>query len=454
MSTLLDADAGAPTVFAPPPLSRPAAATPEAPPVPERWADLGLGREAVADLALKTLYAQGAQAGQRLAELLAIPFGLLDEVLLPLQQRRMVEVRSAGGHARPAYVFDLSGPGRERAREALAQSGYVGPAPVPLAAYAAWSERQSVRQVRLTRARMEEGLGHIVLPPAVIDTLGPAINSARSVFLHGDPGNGKTLLAQAAADLMGGAVYVPHAIDVDGYTVLLHDPVFHVPADEPETDAPTHALWRAERAEFDRRWARVRRPVITTGGELTLDQLELQHDGEARVFLAPVQMKANGGVLILEDFGRQRVPPRDLLNRWIVPLELHRDYLAIPGGRKFPVPFDCLLIITTNLPPRALVDEAFLRRIHYKIRLEDPTPEQYREIFRRCCAERGVAYRDAGPEYVYREVYARGTHPRACHPRDILDHLCDAAAFLELDAELSEPLMARACGSYFLPGEA
>lgn len=424
---------------------------PDAPPSPETLADTGLTAEAVSGLVLKILYVRGARTGKDLHEAVRIPFPLIDDLLQDLQQRQLAEVRSASGAGRGGYLFDLTDKGRARAREAMASCQYVGPAPVPLDAYRRWVEKQSVRGVRVTRDTIRRGFSHLVLEPGFVEKLGPAINSAKSMFLYGDSGNGKTNMAESIAKMLGGDVYVPHAVDVDGQTVTVHDPVVHGAADaEPEEDADGPD-WLAEAPRWDRRYARVARPVVFTGGELTLEQLDLEFDPVTKVYQAPFQMKANGGILIIDDFGRQRVRPRDLLNRWIVPLEKRIDFLTLHTGHKFPVPFDCLLIFATNLDPTELVDEAFLRRIHYKILVPDPTREQYEQIFRRCCVSRGIRFDPAAVEYVH-EAYYRpwSIEPRSCHPRDLLDHLVDAARFLQIEPELSTPLLDRACQSYFL----
>jgi predicted ATPase with chaperone activity len=428
------------------------------PSVPETVEATGLSAEFIVDLLIKTLYVQGGRTGQHLTEAVKLPFAFVDDQLLSLQQRRLVEVRGTTGHSRGGYLFDLTGAGRERAREALASSQYVGPAPVPLLQYRSWVEKQTIRNVHVTREVVRGGFQNMVLSDAVRDVLGPAINSSKSLFLYGAPGNGKTLIAETISHLLGGDIYVPYAVEIEGQIMVVYDPVYHHEIVEPEPDravdlAPTQGepAWLRTAPDYDRRYIRVRRPVVLTGGELTLEQLDLQYDTHAKMYQAPFQLKANGGVLILDDFGRQRVPPKDLLNRWIVPLEKRIDFLTLHTGGKFPVPFDCLLIMATNLEPSQLVEEAFLRRIHYKIMIEGPNPEQYAEIFARCCADRGIAYDRASIDFIYREYYGRlGIHPRACHPRDILDHLVDIARFYETTAVLSDDIVDRACKSYFL----
>jgi hypothetical protein len=423
-----------------------------APPVPQTLAATGLSSEALSDMILKTIYAQGSRSGMELHEVIRLPFPLLDDRLLDLQQRLFVEVRAAHGTGRGGYVYELSNKGRERAREAMETNQYVGPAPVPLEHYRAWVEAQSIRRVTVTRDRIRSGFSHLVLDPRFLEQLGPAINSAKSMFLYGDAGNGKTNLAESIARLLGGDIFVPHAVLVDGQIMVIHDPVYHRARPEPGAEPPGEGpTWLRAAPAYDRRFAHVSRPVVFTGGELTLDQLDLEYDPHTRISQAPFQVKANGGVLIIDDFGRQRVEPRDLLNRWIVPLEKRVDFLTLHTGHKFPVPFDCLLIFATNLDPLDLVDEAFLRRIHYKIHVPSPTYLEYEQIFRRCCVARQLPFRSDRVRYVHERYYQRlGLEPRGCHPRDILDHLGDSARYLENEPELTEELLDRACASYFL----
>jgi predicted ATPase with chaperone activity len=422
------------------------------PPAPTSLAETGLSAEAIAELILKVLYVQGAQTGQQITETVCLPFDIVDEQIASLQSRRFIEVVRTAGPARGNYIFDVAGTGRERASAAIEASQYVGAAPVPLPAYRKWVEGQSIRNVHAGREQIRRGFSHLVLAEDVLESLGPAINSASSLFLYGDPGNGKTVIAEAIAGLLGGDIYIPYAIEVGGQVMVLFDPVHHRPVDERRPAAEDDASpWLHRGANHDRRYVRIRRPVIFVGGELSLEQLDLQYDAFTKIYQAPFQLKAGGGVLIIDDFGRQLVPPRDLLNRWIVPLEKRVDFLTLHTGVKFPVPFDCLLVFATNLNPHDLVDEAFLRRIQYKINIHGPDPEAYRDIFRHVCENNGVRYDPAAVDFIFERYYEeRGIPPRACHPRDIIDHLLHAARYEQREPRFTLDLLERACHSYFL----
>ena len=420
------------------------------PPAPEKLEDTGLSADAIRDLLLKVLYVQGGRTGQYLADFLRLPFPLADEELLTLQHRRFIEVRGTKAPHRGSYEFDLGSEGRDRAKAALEASQYVGPVPVPLSQYSKWIHAQSVRNAHVTQESLRAGFGHLVLDPSIFEILGPAVNSSKSIFLYGHPGNGKTAIAEAVSRMLGGELYLPYAVDVDGQIMMVYDPVHHEELEPNDEVTGIDSLWKSGPV-YDRRYARIKRPVVLTGGELTLDQLDLRYDPFTKLYQAPFQVKANGGVLIVDDFGRQRVPPRDLLNRWIVPLEKRIDFLTLHTGGKFPVPFDCLLIFATNLDPAELVEEAFLRRIHYKIPVVDPTREQYEDIFRRQCQAQGVSYTPDAVNYVFAEFYHKlGIPPRGCHPRDLIAHVADIAKYREIRPELTQELLEGACRSYFL----
>ncbi len=422
----------------------------DAPPPIRSIEDTGLTREAVVELLLKTLYVQGARQGEHLADTLRLPYAVLDELLMDLQQRRMLEVRSTTGHGRSGYVYDLTGEGRTRAREALAISAYVGPAPVPLPVFREWVQRQSVRQHRVPPERIKSGFDDLVLSDPVLEALGPAVNHGRSLFLYGHPGNGKTAIAERIARLMGGSVYMPYAIDIDGETMVVFDPVHHRPIQDDETsDDPAAVLLRA--TDHDQRFVRIQRPTVFVGGDLTMEQLDLQFDPVAKLYQAPFQVKAAGGVLIIDDFGRQLVGPTELLNRWIVPLEKEVDFLSLHTGIKFPVPFDTLLVFATNLDPSDLVDEAFLRRINFKVNIDSPDRAAWEQIFEDVCEERGIAFDRSKLDAVFKKYYEQfKIHPRGCHPRDIMDHLQAIAQYEGAETELRPDYLDRACRSYFL----
>jgi hypothetical protein len=420
------------------------------PEAPDKLSDTGLTGDFVRDLVLKTLYVQGTRTGQQLAEFVAIPFGLLDDELLTLQQRRFIEVRGTHGPNRASYVFDLAGDGRARAKDAFEASQYVGPAPVPLSQYRERMEIQSIQHAHVTEQVLRDGLSHLVLNDGIFDMLGPAVNSSKSIFLYGHPGNGKTAIAEGISQMLGGTIFIPHAIEVDGQIITVFDPVHHERVEEEPGAPGMEGIW-LRKDSYDRRYAHCRRPIVVTGGELTLDQLDLQYDQFTKLYQAPFQVKANGGVLIVDDFGRQRVPPRDLLNRWIVPLEKRLDYLTMHTGGKFPIPFDALLIFATNLDPAELVEEAFLRRIHYKIPVTDPTRAEYALIFQRLCQAQGIGFTPEALAQIDRDWYkGMQIHPRACHPRDILSHVADIAKYQDTPPVLSTDLVDRACRSYFL----
>ncbi|NIP60725.1 MAG: hypothetical protein GWN82_24625, partial [Gemmatimonadetes bacterium] len=340
----------------------------------------------MAGLVLKALHVRGAAVGFELSDMLALPMPLLDDVIRRLQERRFVDVHETRGPRRGEYVFKLASAGRKRAAEELEMCRYVGPAPVPFEEFRRWVERQSVEGRRISERELQGALDGVVLPDSMLDHLGPAVNSGRSLFLYGESGNGKTLLAERLARVFGERYYAPFSVLLEGNVMIVHDPVHHGPVvrdEEAEELRPPSGTDSDETLreivrsipDHDPRYAKARRPVVVTGGELTLEQLDLQWDSTGRMYQAPPQLKAAGGVLVVDDLGRQRVPVRDLLNRWVVPLEHRRDHLTLRSGRTIVAPFDCFVIFSTNLEPRSLADEAFLRRIHYKIEVPDPGRE-------------------------------------------------------------------------------
>jgi hypothetical protein len=422
---------------------------PDRPVCPLTLPETGLKEGFVADLVLKTLFRQGASTGEDLAQLISLAYPVIDDLLLTLQQRHFLEVLTTRGHGRAGYTFGLTDEGQNRARLAMDASQYTGPAPVPLALFRAWVERQSVRNVRVRRDALTEAFSDLVFPDAVFDALGPAVNSGSSIFLHGAPGNGKTAIAERLGKLTFESIWLPKAVLVDGHVMTLEDPVYHQRVDPEPSDAPTQLL--RQDTSSDHRFAHVRRPAVFVGGELTLDQLDLQYDPYSKVYQAPFQLKATGGVLVIDDFGRQRMSPAELLNRWIVPLEKHFDVLSLHTGTKFPVPFDCLLVFATNLNPRDLVDEAFLRRIQFKVEIKSPDKQAFTRILAMECERRGLEFDPQAVHLLFRDYYEpMGFPPRGCHPRDLIHQIESLADFRGVKPSLEPELLHKAAQSYFL----
>ncbi|MBI4477764.1 MAG: ATP-binding protein [Acidobacteria bacterium] len=409
----------------------------------------GLPADLLLQLLLKTLHL-GDATGLELGRRLCVPFSAIEQIVTHARTERLIEVKNGAAALQTGaagYKYGLTDSGRARAQQFLDSSQYVGAAPIPLAQYTPAVSAQKVERATIDRERLSAGLSHLIISARMLDQLGPAVNAGKGLFLYGPAGNGKTAMAKAIGKTLGGTILVPHAIEVDGQIVVVYDPVNHTPCElwEPEADR----LIREE--SFDRRWVEVERPVVMVGGELTLDLLDLRFDPLSRFYEAPLQMKANGGVLLVDDFGRQRVPARDLLNRWIVPLESRVDFLTFHTGKKFEVPFDVFTIFATNLDPEALADEAFLRRIPYKIYASDPTPEEYERIFQLDCARRSLPFKPAIVEYLMREYYEpRALKRRACHPRDLIEQVMALARFQGREPSLARDLVDAACQSYFL----
>lgn len=405
------------------------------------------------DLALKIFYYQGYMSGFKLAEEMALSFtGIVDQILEILKREKLVEVRTSQmGLGEGSYTYAITGAGIHRAREALDRSQYAGPAPVPIDVYNESILKQGRGRLQATSRLMHQVLAHLVLNEVTFNKLGPAVNSGTSIFLYGPPGNGKTSVARAVGNLVQGqTMFIPYSIYVDGQVIKLYDSVNHQIVREDDSVSTGTGSMRTS-VRRDPRWIRIRRPFIITGGELTMAGLDLVFDTTNKFYEAPFQVKANGGILLIDDFGRQLVRPRDLLNRWIVPLENRIDYMSLHTGRKIEVPFDVLVIFSTNLPPKDLVDEAFLRRLRHKIEIGDPSYEEYRELFRRVASQKGVTYSDEGLAYLLQEHYIKkNRNLRASHPRDLCDQIIDISRYLNVESVLTKELIDRATAAYFV----
>jgi hypothetical protein len=434
---------------APPPMMAPQATYQPPPPTfnpdfewlnaPTDLQETGLTSTLVEDHLIRTVYFANELVAAELAQECGLPYMVLDPMLKALTKDLYLDVKGQRGVGDMGYIYCLSGKGKARAAECLQRSWYRGTLPVPLDRYVAAIRAQTVRNVVVTSDSIRGAFADLIIKEKILDQLGPAVNSGSSLFLFGAPGNGKTAIAERLTRCMGDAIYIPRAIEVDGYVIKLFDALSHRELDEV-----------ADRTR-DPRWVKIKRPVVTVGGELTMAGLDLLWNDVGRYYEAPLQMKANGGIFFIDDFGRQIVRPEELLNRWIVPLEKRVDYLTLLTGKKIEVPFDELLVFSTNLNPEDLADEAFLRRIKFKVNAEDPDLPQFAQILQLVCRQRGVPYDEAGLRYMLETWWMPNNRSlRMCHPRDIVDQLIAIASYSRREPRLVPDLLDRACRSYFI----
>ncbi|WP_439630477.1 ATPase [Gemmata sp.] len=428
--------------------------TPEAPVTPETLKEAGLPMGFVCDMLLRTIYTRGTMLGRDLAQLLCLPFKVIREPLRYLKDDKSIQVDGGDLVGEVSYRFSLTDLGRKRAQDAMDQCAYVGPAPVPLEDYVEQCYRQTVSGLQCYPELLKAPFSHLIMQESMFNNLGPAIISGRSVFVYGPPGNGKTAMARAIGDFMntaGGAIYIPYAFVADGNVVTVYDPSLHVIDDvaseyADETDATVRKLLST--GSLDPRWVRIRRPVIVTGGELSLSMLDLRYNSDANFYQAPIHFKANGGVFLIDDFGRQQCSPKELLNRWILPLEDRHDFLTVASGKKFQVPFEQLIIFSTNLDPKDLVDDAFLRRIRHKVGVIAPSREVYEKIFASNCKRLGMNYDPGSVEYLYERYYLKGRSPRASDCRDLLEIVQSICRYRRQPVHLTRDLMIEASASF------
>ncbi|MCL5777766.1 AAA family ATPase [Limibaculum sp. FT325] len=424
-----------------------AAAAPRAPAAPQSVAETGLDVNFLVDHLCKVIYRHALERPSELARAICLPVKVVDDLIWIGRERKLIEPLGQLGAKMTAEMrYALTGKGREWALEALAQSEYAGPAPVPMPAFTAQVAAQSIRGETLQRPALERVFSRLTLAPELVGKLGPAANSGASMLLYGPPGNGKSSIAEAITRAFGNHVWLPHAVEVDRQVITVYDPAVHAAID----DGPQGAEALRRRDEADPRYVRCLRPRIVAGGELTLDMLDLSYSPVSRVYEAPMQMKAAGGVMLIDDFGRQRQHPQELINRLIIPLENGMDYLALQSGRKFEAPFDSLVVFSTNIAPSSLVDDAALRRLRYKILVDSPDEETFVRIFLQTARRMGVDLTEEVVAFVMVELYARqGKKYQAFHPRFLIDQTLSICAFEGVSPQLRPEFLVRAWENLF-----
>ena len=418
---------------------------------PQNVNETGLSESFVEQLVMKTVLVAGTISGRKISDRTGLPFRVIEPLLDMLRTRKMLS------HVRPAafndYYYSLTEAGQQRAQTHMQQCSYVGPAPVPLADYVLSVEAQAAGLDPIDQEELRRALAEISYQEDLLDQLGPAINSNTGMFLFGPPGNGKTTIARCLTKCLGQEIWIPHAIMDDGNLIKLQDDAFHHPA--PVPDADTHSDSESgtgnilKTQEWDRRWLRIQRPTVVVGGELVMENLEVRHDPRSNICEAPLQMKSNCGCLLIDDFGRQRIAPEELLNRWIVPLESNCDYLTLPTGKKIQIPFEQLIIFSTNLDPDDLVDEAFLRRVPYKIFVGDPSQDEYRQLMKSVCKTLGFPETPEAAEHLLRFYDESKRNLRRCHPRDLMTQVANFCHYRKIPMLVRPEYLDQACRSYF-----
>ena len=419
------------------------------PPVPETIEDTGLPVSLLEQLIFKMLYFRGDLLGRDLSTAVGCKFSLVEGLIDTMKRQYLIEVKRSLGMGNSTAVFALTESGRNLTREYLDKNQYTGPAPVPLFQYAYFVQNQRRQDGWLTPEALAHAYRRMVVTPRILSQIGPAVSSGNSFLIYGQPGNGKTFLAEALGGLDDSYIYVPHAIECQGNIIQVFDPIYHHPVHQSEEISTI-----ASEPKHDGRWIKCRRPFIVTGGELTLEMLDLTFNKTSKVYDAPYQLKANNGIYLIDDFGRQRCTPAEVLNRWIVPMERRQDYLTFLSGGKMTVPFEAFLIFSTNLKPDNLGDEAFLRRIQYKMLLRNPEEVEFVSIFQSFCTSRNLPCPDGLlTQLIERQYRAAGKVFRRCHPRDVISHAIDLIHFEKLPFELTEDVLNRAFEGCFLQEE-
>lgn len=407
---------------------------------PKTVEETGLNISFIADLVMKHVLFMGEFTLAEVAEKVKLPASVLDKAVDVLRREHLLETKGAAQLTKAAFKFTITELGKNRATDLLDVCRYVGPAPVSFDDYREMVAVQTVKSVVVREESVREAFSHLIVSPGLLMRLGPAVSSGKAIFLYGPPGNGKTSIAETIGKVLPGTIYMPHAVFVGNEIVTVYDPVNNIPV---ESEGASESV--------DQRWVHVRRPVVMAGGELTLKTLDLEFNSVTKFYEAPLQMKANNGLFIIDDFGRQQMDPQNLLNRWIVPLERRIDILTLHTGMKFEIPFDQLVVFSTNIEPKNLVDEAFLRRIRYKIMIDHPTQEEYEQIFMTICESNGITFKKDMFDYLIDNYYKQlNVKLNACHPRDIIDHIIDIAHYHEHPPELTKETISAAWENYFV----
>jgi energy-coupling factor transporter ATP-binding protein EcfA2 len=411
--------------------------------------ETGLNGDLITQLLIKQLHRSPDCTGVELARRLGLEFSVIEPLLEAMRRLHHCEIAGGGMLGGPSYRYRITDAGRRQAHLLLEHSQYSGAAPVPLAQYVAYMEkyRRAVDR-KVTPDGVRRAVSHLVLTDKVLHQIGPAVASGQSMFVYGPPGNGKTVIAQAIHNLLPGEIAIPHALEVEGQIIRLFDPINHDPLPARAHDE------LMEGARLDQRWVRCRRPNVMVGGEMALSSLDLAFSPLTGLCNAPIQLMANGGILVIDDFGRQNCSPTEMLNRWIVPLESRIDFLTLQSGQKFEVPFMVLVVFATNIHPSKLVDEAFLRRIQYKIHAESPSRAGFKQIFEKVCQQEEIEYDDDVVEHLLREfIEPNGIKVRGCQPRDLIGRAMSHANYMGYPRKLTPELMEIACASYFVTDE-
>ncbi|MBW7921171.1 MAG: ATPase [Rubellimicrobium sp.] len=421
-----------------------------APPPPRSLAAMALPKVMMRDILLKTIFRMNVAATTEIARAVCLPVPVAQELIDLARGQRLLEAMgtmSAG--ASNEMTYQLTEGGKARALDALAQSEYYGAMPVPLDAYREQVTRQSIRNIQMTRDRLTAAMGHLVLPRTLIDQLGPAVSAGRSILMYGPPGNGKSSISNGIKDALGDKIYIPRAIEYAGQVITVYDPIVHSAAEE-DVDDP-NSLRRHAAGRFDTRYVRCERPTVITGGELRLDMLDLVYNPTARTYQAPLQLKSTGGIFIIDDLGRQTEPPQAIVNRWIVPLEENRDILALQSGEKFEVPFDTLVIFSTNFHPNDIFDKAALRRIFFKIRIDGPGQEDFLKIFALVARKRQIPIDERSLIHLLKVKYPSIDNVYANYqPVFLIDQMISACDFEGIPRQMTPDLIDRAWENMFV----